>query len=124
MSILKWINRLHKLWLAKDIDRIIAMFDENCEYWETPFQQIIGIENIRKEWDAIKALNDFQIEYSVLSSQKSHAIVNFRLETKTIKQDIVNEFKLANGKCIYLKQWYMEKMGSRRERVKRIGVKI
>jgi hypothetical protein len=105
----EWVNAFRKNWLEKDVDAIVAMFAGNCEYWETPFKKITGLENIRKEWQAVLGMKNISVNCPVILGQNEHVFVNFELEFDGREQSIVNELKIKNGKCVYLKQWFMEK---------------
>ena len=106
---IKFVETLVYAWRNKNVDVIVGLFAENCEYWETPFKKIDGVENIRKEWQAIEAWKEMQVHHSIMAISGNTIIVNFRLLTDEYEQDIVNELRLENGKCVYLKQWFMSK---------------
>ncbi|MCL2540392.1 MAG: hypothetical protein FWE53_03050 [Firmicutes bacterium] len=108
-EVFQWIKDLHKLWMAKCIDNIVELFDANCQYWETPYQQIVGLANIRNQWNEIRNWQDMQVDYEILAIKDNYAIVNFLLRTSQYEQDIINEFKFAGEKCVYLKQWFIQK---------------
>lgn len=44
-----WCEKLKQYWLKKDISSIISLFEENVEYYETPFQKVNDLELVWKD---------------------------------------------------------------------------
>ncbi|MFO7794196.1 MAG: hypothetical protein R6V35_04450 [Candidatus Nanohaloarchaea archaeon] len=36
----QWIEELREGWITKDIDRVLELFTDNVDYYETPSQKI------------------------------------------------------------------------------------
>jgi len=104
---ISFVQTLTNAWRKKNVIAIISLFAENCEYWETPYKRIDGMINIQKEWEAIETMKEMQVDHRVLAIWGNTIIINFKLRTNEYEQDIVNEFRLENGKCVYMKQWFM-----------------
>jgi len=73
----EWVDKFHEYWQNKNIN---AIFDENCEYWETPFKRINGLENIRKQWFAIIKMENMRVSCLTIVGQNEHVFANFELE--------------------------------------------
>ncbi len=62
-----WMERFKAAWLSKDIDAVLALFTDDVEYWETPFQKMgKGIE-LSDAWGEILPLKNMELEYDVFA---------------------------------------------------------
>lgn len=103
----KWCNDLKEYWLKKDINSIIELFDNQVEYYETPFQKIDNIETV---WKDIETQELISLEYKILGIKDNMVVANFLMNDNNQIVDMIYEIRLNNlGKCDYFKQWYMIK---------------
>ena len=103
----KWCTDLKENWQTKNVKKIIELFVEDVEYYETPKEKING-RNIELVWEEIKGQNTNNITFNILCENDECCIVNFILQDK-ISYDMIYQIKLnEDNKCIFLKQWYME----------------
>jgi len=104
-----WLNSLKINWINKDIDSIIELFDNSTKYFETPFEEINGIENIRIAWHDIDKHDIKDLKYKILGIKDNTVIANYILLLTSGKEvDMVYEITLSStNKCIYFKQWFM-----------------
>lgn len=107
MNKLKWLESLRKFWIDKDIDNIIELFDEKVDYWESPFE---NITNIKSVWNDINEQQIIDLKYRILGEKQNIIIANFLLQIPGNIIDMIYEIQLNDdNKCIYFKQWYMQK---------------
>lgn len=106
-----WIEKLKRYWLAKEINKIINLFDKDVLYYETPFN---NITNLKEIWSEIKDQDIIKLDYKILNFNKNNATVNYILELSNKEiYDMVYYIELNNkNQCIYFKQWFMIKEGS------------
>jgi ketosteroid isomerase-like protein len=102
---LDWVDTLTKLWQQKQVNEIVALFADDCEYFKTPFKKVAGIENIKKQWQAILAMKDMRVHCPTIVGRNDHIFANYELQFDGKQQSIALELKIKNGKCIFLKQW-------------------
>lgn len=101
----KWCNDLKEYWLQKDINAILELFDNQVEYYETPFQKVKDIELV---WQDIKIQEITSLEYKILGVKDNIVVANFVMNDNGEIADMIYEIRLNNlGKCDYFKQWYM-----------------
>lgn len=101
----KWCSSLKEYWLKKDITSIIQLFDNEVEYYETPFEKVNDIETV---WKDIEEQNLISLEYEIIGIKDNTVIANFIMNDNHEIVDMIYEIRLNElGKCNYFKQWYM-----------------
>lgn len=104
----KWCNDLLSFWKNKEVEKIIDLFDENVEYYETPNMLVENIGAIKTMWEEIYVQDTSNIELKILCQNNNKIIANYILHDK-VSYDMIYEIELnENNKCVYFKQWYME----------------
>ena len=103
-----WCLNLKENWKAKNVQRVMELFDQKVEYYETHTTKINTMQEIQQMWEEIESQNTDNIEFNILCQNEECCIVNFFLKDD-ISYDMIYQVKLNNeNKCIFLKQWYME----------------
>ena len=103
----KWVNSLRTYWTNKDIEKIVALFSEDCECYDTPFS---AKGNVKEDWKEIETQNIIDITYKILMRNTYEFIVEFTIQYDDGLCSAVNHIKLNKDlKCTYLKQWFMDK---------------
>ena len=107
-NIVKWCDKLTTYWKDKNVEAIVSMFDEKCECYDDPFARA---ENIKELWQEIETQNIHQISSNILFTKKHECVVEFTICYEDEICNAINHIKFNefNSKCIYLKQWYMNK---------------
>lgn len=76
MNIESWLAEFKQAWLSHDIDRVLTLFTEDVEYWETPLKRLNSIDELRVEWRGILLQDSIQITTHVYSSTENrHAVI-------------------------------------------------
>lgn len=106
----EWLSTFKEAWAVKDIDRVLDLFTDDAEYWETPYQQIQGRSALRHEWSVIQGQRNIRLDLTVFSSVNDRHSVLWRLSYEDEKSEIQNwagtyliELNSA-GKCRYFHQ--------------------
>jgi hypothetical protein len=75
MTIDEWLMKFKAGWEQKEIDKVLELFSNNVEYWETPYKKLNSLEELKSEWQAIKDQSDINLSTSIFSSfGNNHAI--------------------------------------------------
>lgn len=100
-----WCEKLKQYWIQKDISKIISLFDEDVDYYETPFQKV---DDIKLVWKDIESQNLQSLEYKIIGEKNNAIIANYIMNDSGRIVDMIYEIELnEKGKCTYFKQWYM-----------------
>ncbi len=100
-----WCEKLKQYWIQKDISKIISLFDEDVEYYETPFQKV---DDLKLVWKDIESQNLQSLEYKIIGEKNNTIIANYIMNDNGRVVDMIYEIELnKKGKCTYFKQWYM-----------------
>lgn len=106
----EWLKEFKAGWTAKDIDRVIDLFTDDVEYWETPFKKLENKNDVRDEWQAIIMQSEIDINLSVYSSESSRYAVVWSLsyiDSKSVTQNWAGVYLIElneNAKCVYFYQ--------------------
>jgi hypothetical protein len=107
-KITTWLDKFREAWLDKDLDLLEQLFDENVEYWESPFRKLDGVKAMLSEWEAVKSQQDIVIDTDVLMVQGSQAAVQWHLSyvLENIKHVWAGVYviRLRKGICSYFYQ--------------------
>jgi len=95
-------------WKKKEIDKIVAMFSGNCEYFETPFEKLENREDVTTAWKEIQEHSIKKLEYKILGFQNNSCVVRVILKETTGRVvDMVYVFELDdNNVCTNFIHWY------------------
>ena len=107
----KWIYKLKKYWLEKNIDGVGSLFTNTKFYQETPFiKPFLTIEEIKEEWYHVKNEEIHNIEINVLAIDGNTVIANWYLEQNNDVYDGIYQIMFNDkNECIYFKSWEMLK---------------
>lgn len=107
----KWIYKLKKYWLEKNIDGVCSLFTNTKFYQETPFiKPFLTIEEIKEEWYHVKNEEIHNIEINVLAIDGNTVIANWYLEQNNDVYDGIYQIMFNDkNECIYFKSWEMLK---------------
>ena len=101
----QWINLLRTYWINKEIEKIVNLFSDDCECYDTPFS---SKGNIKEDWKEIETQNIIDISYKIMMRNNYEFMVEFVIEYDDGLCSAINHIKLSeNLKCTYLKQWFM-----------------
>ena len=108
----KWIYKLKKYWLEKNIDGVCSLFTNTKFYQETPFiKPFLTIEEIKEEWYHVKNEEIHNIEINVLAIDGNTVIANWYLEQNNDVYDGIYQIMFNDkNECIYFKSWEMLKL--------------
>ena len=105
-----WLSKFKDGWIKHDISQVIELFDKAVEYWETPYKQLVSLDDIKNEWGIIENQKDIRLETKVFNSvQDTHTVVwNLAYtDNKNELQQWAGTYLIrlnAQGKCCYFHQ--------------------
>lgn len=106
----KWLQLFRDSWQNHEVDKLMELFAEDVEYWETPFQKLDSLQHVRNEWAAIEKQSDIILSTSIYSSSPPSFVIKWDL---TYTNDLRSKKHWAglylielndNGKCTYFYQ--------------------
>lgn len=111
MNIEKWLDKFKSDWTGKNIPAIMELFSDDIEYWETPYNKLTSLEDIKSEWVGIKNQEDIKVDMTIYSKseQKNRVTVlwdlNYVLNGLSKKWAGIYLIKFnLQGKCNYFYQ--------------------
>lgn len=105
-----WLAQFVLSWENQDVEGVLSLFDDNVEYWETPFLHIKNVQHLKSEWESIKRQQDIEINCDVFLKEKNQYTVIWNLTfSDEFKQKKhwkgVYLIRLnVKGKCVYFFQ--------------------
>ena len=115
MNIDTWMQQFVSSWKNYDLDSIISLFEEDIEYWETPFQLVKDIEELRSEWEYVKIQKNIEISYEIFSQDDTKFTIlwNLKYENTAGEEKIFAGTYLiklnSSNKCTYFHHTCEEK---------------
>lgn len=103
----KWLDQFVIAWKKRDVDKVLELFTEDIEYWETPFKRLVDSEELKLEWESVKNQNNINIKCEIFLKEGDGYAVKWNLEylnenRETKKFGGVYLIKLdADSKCYY-----------------------
>ncbi len=88
-----WLEKFTTFWKTQDIDRVMSLFTDDVQYWETPFTRVANSADLRREWENIKNQQNIAINCKVFSKEGNRYAVFWDLEYK----DTNNQLKHYKG---------------------------
>lgn len=106
-----WLRRYADAWESRDPDAAAALFTEDGEYHVTPFESLVGREEIRTYWkNATAGQTDIDVETEVIAVTTDLGVGRFvsdRTESGTRSiTDGVCLVKLDDGTCREFREWW------------------
>ena len=76
MNIAQWLNIFHTAWRNHDIEKVMSLFTDDVEYWETPHYLIRSKAELIREWQAITTQQDIQVTSKTFCSYgNKHTVI-------------------------------------------------
>lgn len=110
-KISNWLRLFEKNWKAKDVDRIVSLFDKNVVYYESPELKLISLDEIRKEWESIKDQDKINLKLKIIDKDRDRYVVAWKLSFLNTEGRVENfegtyEIILDNrGICVEFRQY-------------------
>ncbi|MDY6768533.1 MAG: nuclear transport factor 2 family protein, partial [Candidatus Nanohaloarchaea archaeon] len=79
-SIDGWLEQFREAWISHDIDAVLDLFTDDVDYYETPFEQLEGKDEIREEWKAVLHQEDIGLSLELYASDDNRHVVQWELE--------------------------------------------
>lgn len=74
----QWLNRFEQAWKDKDVEKVVKLFTEDVDYFETPLQKIEA-DQLEKEWETVKQQEDIELSTEVFSEASNRYTVQWSL---------------------------------------------
>lgn len=113
MNIYNWLDDFEQAWESKDVDRVMNLFADDVDYYETPFQEFSSREELRREWETVREQQDIKISTEVFSHEKDKFTVKWKLSySKAGDQKVLKGIYLirldSDNKCFEFWQYAVE----------------
>ncbi len=104
-----WLDNFRNHWKEQNLDGIRSLFADEVIYWETPFAQIIGLDQVMSEWQAIRNQEDIIITTEEVLTKDNTSVIKWNLQysrdVETHKWAGMYLLTLNEvGKCVYFYQ--------------------
>lgn len=74
-----WLERFRLSWIAHDVERVMELFADDVEYWETPHARIESKQALQNEWQAILEQAEIAITTDVFVQENGRYAIRWRL---------------------------------------------
>lgn len=61
----EWLTEFKNAWEQHDIDRVMGLLSKEVVYFESPFQQLETLDDIRHEWQVVMAQENIELDYTI-----------------------------------------------------------
>lgn len=75
----EWLELFRTGWVTKDVEKVMELFTDDVEYWETPHKRLHGKSDIENEWKAIFKQQNIELNFEVFSSSNDKHTVLWQL---------------------------------------------
>lgn len=105
-----WLHEFKAGWIEKDVHRVLDLFVDDVEYWETPFKKLDKKIDMFNEWQVITTQSNLDINLSVYSKESNKCTVKWTLsyvDSDSATQNWAGTYLVEindDGKCIYFYQ--------------------
>lgn len=90
-----WLKEFKEAWIGKDVDRVMELFTDDVDYYETPFLEFESKDELRDEWKTIQDQKDIEIEFEVFNSEEDRFAVIWSLS-------YTQDGEVSESKGVYL----------------------
>lgn len=70
-----------------DIDKILELFADDVEYWETPHKKLSSKDELRKEWEAINKQREIDLSIEMFGQNDGSYSVLWKLNYNSDEGD-------------------------------------
>lgn len=112
----EWLNNLKSVWEQKDLNLLSSIISNNTQYFESVFKDpLISNTDVVNQWKKdLENQSDIHFEYEILMENENGCIANWKAKFKSngIQYDMdgIFYFRLdSENRCIYFKQWWVNK---------------
>lgn len=98
-----WIKSFKKSWETKDLEEIMALFDNNVEYYKDYTTRLYSLYEIKEEWKEILENDYDKINMNIEMQDGESSMISIILESRMIENLIVKIKLNQNNKCTYFK---------------------
>ena len=88
MSIHNFMAAYKRVWEGQDSDGFAALFTEDGQYWNTPFQVQDSFAKRSEYWDRIKLQNDISLRYEVLGESSEGGFAHWHVEYQVASEEL------------------------------------
>lgn len=76
MNIETWLSEFSSAWSNHNVNKVLSLFAQDVEYWETPAKLLSSYDDLVNEWSAINDQKDIAVTTHVYSSfQNKHTVI-------------------------------------------------
>ncbi|MBE7638229.1 nuclear transport factor 2 family protein [Sneathiella sp. P13V-1] len=97
MNIEQFMAAYKRVWEGQDSEGFAALFTENGEYWNTPFQVQNTPELRATYWDRIKLQEDISLRYEVLADNEKGGVAHWNVTYQVASEELFEIWAKSTG---------------------------
>jgi len=97
MPINAFMEAYKRVWEGQDSEGFAALFTEDGQYWNTPFQCQDTFELRKTYWDRIKLQRDIALSYEVLAETPKGGIAHWHVEYQVASEELFEIWAKSTG---------------------------
>lgn len=97
MTIHDFMAAYKRVWEGQDSEGFAALFLEDGQYWNTPFQVQQTPEERATYWDRIKLQEDIELNYTVLAETKNGGVGHWNVTYQVASEELFAIWAKSTG---------------------------
>lgn len=97
MTIHDFMAAYKRVWEGQDSEGFAALFLEDGQYWNTPFQVQQTPQERAAYWDRIKLQNDIELNYEVLSETPNGGVGHWNVTYQVASEELFAIWAKSTG---------------------------
>ena len=97
MSIHDFMAAYKRVWEGQNSEGFADLFEENGQYWNTPFQCQDTFDKRKTYWDRIKLQEDISLSYEILGEMPDGGFAHWHVEYQVASEELFEIWANSTG---------------------------